>query len=395
MAITAGAGIGPDAASTDLPLGNGAVAGAASAASVAATGSGLAFATGPACAACLTSGAMVRAVRPGFGAVDAGGVSAGPPASGRSTNVSGNGSLADGSAGCAAGARAGMSTTRRSGTSTRRSRQGKPKPGSPRSWSPKVRPNSSKCISRDRRNATVSRRRSARLRCRGRCRRPVAGGGRDGTGSSGSAGSARSALEPTVAKRAPRSRCRHSGWGAQGGLRALCDCRPDRRSGHGMANAPRTHSSTASCPLPCPCPSARGFDSQGSDESSAGAAIRSAQTAPTLRAYARKAEPGHRQSCGLAVPGEGPSPRLGAACKAKQHGRRDEQQNQQQVVLVPSAFGLHAAHRCQACGLADRAGSEPPACCKKAAYSGDCRSRRRALPWGIGNPVVQRAFSRR
>ena len=46
------------------------------------------------------------------------------------------------------------------------------------------------------------------------------------------------------------------------------------------------------------------------------------QGATTLRAHAREAEPGHRQSCGLAVPGEGPSPRLGAACKVEQRGQR-------------------------------------------------------------------------
>ena len=46
------------------------------------------------------------------------------------------------------------------------------------------------------------------------------------------------------------------------------------------------------------------------------------QGATTLRAHAREAEPGHRQSCGLAVPGEGPSPRLGAACKVEQRRQR-------------------------------------------------------------------------
>ena len=54
-----------------------------------------------------------------------------------------NGSLTDVPAGSAAVTCAGTSTTRRSGASIRRSRQGKPKPGSPSPWPPKVRLNSS------------------------------------------------------------------------------------------------------------------------------------------------------------------------------------------------------------------------------------------------------------
>ena len=186
-AKTSGSGTGRGAASPEPSVRGGAIAGAAlivrggaiagvavvvrgGAVAGAALGValGLAAAFGVARAVRFALGTIASAVRPGAGA----GVTDGPrtsaPTTGRLVTACCNGSLADDSGDSATATCAGMSTARRSGASIRRSRQGNPMPGSP-TPSPKVRPNSSVCSSRESSSASARRRRSAivRRRCHG------------------------------------------------------------------------------------------------------------------------------------------------------------------------------------------------------------------------------------
>ena len=229
MAITSGPGIGLGATSPVSSRSRGAFARVAP---VAASGAGLIFAVG------LALGMIASAVRSRVGAGDTDSVWAGPPGTG--CLIDGRkGFLTDVPAGSAAVTRAGTSTTRRSGASIRRSRQGKPKPGSPSPWPPKVKLNNSACSSRESRSARVSRLRSALMRWLGRWPRPAA---REDRAHFGSDGGVRAALEPIEPKRAPPSRigycCRRgAGWAPPCATFDLTD--PTR---HGLANAPRRQS---------------------------------------------------------------------------------------------------------------------------------------------------------
>lgn len=92
---------------------------------------GLATVLGFACADVLAVDSMVPAVVGGAGTGDTNSVCDGRRATAGLIGAGGNGSLIDVPTDSAAGVSAGTSTTRRSGASIRRSRQGKPKPGSP------------------------------------------------------------------------------------------------------------------------------------------------------------------------------------------------------------------------------------------------------------------------
>ena len=85
------------------------------------------------------AGALATALPRRSGAGDLDGAGAGPLAIGRPIDACCKVLGADVIAGCAVVPGVGTSTTRSSGASTRRSRQGKPKPGSPSPWPPKVR----------------------------------------------------------------------------------------------------------------------------------------------------------------------------------------------------------------------------------------------------------------
>ena len=77
------------------------------------------------------------------------------------------------------------------------------------------------------------------MRGSGRWPRPAARADRAGVGSDGGV---RAALEPIEPKRAPPSLLGPCSWRGAGWSRAPRDCRPDRPTGHGLANAPRRHS---------------------------------------------------------------------------------------------------------------------------------------------------------
>ena len=236
MAITSGAGIAGGGAPPDASARNRGFAGAAR---VAASGTGLAAAVAVARAAGLALGTLALAVRTRDGAGDADRGGTGPAATGGAIDACSNGSLPDVPAGFAAVACAGTSMTRRSGASIRRSRQGKPKPGSPSPWPLKVRLNRAVCISRESRSAKPSRLRSALVRGPGHGLRPAMRGDCAAFGSSGGGRAPLGLREP---KRAPPSLLGHGSSLGAGGSRAQCDCRRDRTTGHGLADAPRRHS---------------------------------------------------------------------------------------------------------------------------------------------------------
>ena len=115
------------------------------------------------------SGTLACGVGAGPGSKGSKGRGADRPSTGCATGVDCNGCATGAAAGSVAEPGAGASMMRSSGTSMRRSCQGKPKPGSPLPWPPKVRLSSSACTSRDSSSATVMRLRSVLLRqCSGR-----------------------------------------------------------------------------------------------------------------------------------------------------------------------------------------------------------------------------------
>ena len=122
-----------------------------------------AFAAGPVIAATSSdlapvwgaaTGAVAAAVRPRVS--DGGNAEVMNDLPARSGGTCRGGSLSAAATVVVGGIRVGTSTMRRSGASTRRSCHGKPKPGSPSPWPPKVRLNSSECSSRESSSAMVS-----------------------------------------------------------------------------------------------------------------------------------------------------------------------------------------------------------------------------------------------
>lgn len=123
--------------------------------------------------------------------------------------------------GSAAATGAGASATRTSGTSTRRSCQGKPKPGSPSPWPPKVRLNSTRWAASENNSASGKRLRSAPTPSLGHHTGAVAFAGAgasseaaasDNAASLGTAGGLREAREPVDLKRPPPSLPAQASW---------------------------------------------------------------------------------------------------------------------------------------------------------------------------------------
>ena len=139
-AITASSGIVAGVASPDTSMRIGAFAGTAA---VAIPGSGVACAVALVSALTSDLSTIACSARSGIGAADKDGVKAGPRITVCSIDVCFRGALTNVLAGSRAATRAGTNTTCRSGASIRRSRQGKPKPGSPSPWPSKVKLNSS------------------------------------------------------------------------------------------------------------------------------------------------------------------------------------------------------------------------------------------------------------
>ena len=148
-AKTSGSGAARGTASPEAAVRGGAIAGAAFVARGGAV-AGAALVVAPGLAAGFGVARVTRFALGTMGSVDRTGGGKGDvdswrrsaPATGCLIGARCSDSLADGSADTATGTCAGISTARRSGVWMRRSRQGKPKPGSPVP-SPKVRPNSS------------------------------------------------------------------------------------------------------------------------------------------------------------------------------------------------------------------------------------------------------------
>ena len=123
--------------------------------------------------------------------------------------------------GSAAATGAGASATGTSGTSTRRSCQGKPKPGSPSPWPPKVRLNSTRWAASENNSASGKRLRSAPTRWLGHHTGTAAFAGAgasseaaasDNADSLGTAGGLRKAREPVDLKRPPPSLPAQASW---------------------------------------------------------------------------------------------------------------------------------------------------------------------------------------
>ncbi len=215
MANTSGPGVGVGAASPEPAMRGGTIAGAglalrgatvAGAARVVA--SGLATAVGLVRATRFALGTTGSGDRTGGGNGDATSSRASAPATDRLLGACRSGSRAAAPSDSATATSAGTSTARRSGASIRRSRQGRPKPGSPVP-SPKIRPNSSVCSSRESNSASVIRLRSAivRRRCQGPKRKA-----RAERAAFGLVGGVRAVPGPIEGKSAPPSLLEHCSW---------------------------------------------------------------------------------------------------------------------------------------------------------------------------------------
>ncbi len=128
---------------------------------------------------------------------------------------------------------AGTSTMRKSGASTRRPRQGKSKPGSPRPWPPRVRLNSSACVSRESSSATASRVCSRLMRRLGFRPRPAGRGDGAGFRADGGVGAA---LEPMELKRAPSALPERCCWRGAG---RAAPCAPVAATGPSAMTLPK------------------------------------------------------------------------------------------------------------------------------------------------------------
>lgn len=152
---------------------------------------------------------------------------------------------------CAAVLGAGNSTKRKSGASTRRSRQGKPMPGSPSPSPPKARLNNSVCSARENRPASINRLRSAFVRC------PDGGDRPRGSAISGWSDGVGAALASVGFTRSPPplpEHCVGRRTGPPGVRRAR---RSDCRSGRGRGIAPLGYRSNPFRSLPFPHPAVR------------------------------------------------------------------------------------------------------------------------------------------
>ena len=218
-AITAGEGLGGGAVLRDRSARKRAFAGAAAvAASALCLASGLRLSSVLGLASVLelpsafglASDTTAGANRTVVGARDTDGVSAGPRATGCSTNACCSGSATGVTAGSVAVTGAGTSATRRSGASIRRSCPGKPKPGSPSPWPPNFRLNRDVCISSETSSAYVSRLLSGLARWLSRWARPAACGDPAGFGPEGGFGASLEAVELKRARPSLLGYCRHS-----------------------------------------------------------------------------------------------------------------------------------------------------------------------------------------